>query len=347
VLLVSTAAALALSACASSSPEASTGAGPTAGPTAAADGEPLTVYSGRSEELVQPAIEQFEEQTGVDVEVRYADTAQLAAQILEEGERSPADVFFAQDAGALGAVSGAGLAATLPEDVLALVPEAYRSQDGTWVGVSGRARVVVYDPRVVGEDDVPTAVAELVEPQWQGQVGVAPANASFQSFVTALRVTEGEEAARAWLEGLVANGAQVFEDNRAILEGVDDGVLSAGLINHYYWYRKVAEVGADQVPSRLAFLPGGDPGALVNVAGVAVLEGTDQAEQAQQLVDYLLSEEGQAYFAEETLEYPLVAGVPAAADLPPLESLQTPDLDLSDLASLAETTALLEEVGLL
>lgn len=310
-------------------------------------GEPLTMYSGRSEELVQPAIDAFTEQTGIEVEVRYADSAQLAAQLLEEGERSPADVFFAQDAGALGAVSGAGLAATLPDEVVEQVPAAFRADDDTWVGVTGRARVVVYDPRTVPADQVPTSVQDLTEPQWQGRVGIAPANASFQSFVTAMRVLDGEESTRAWLEAMVANGVQVFEDNKSILDGVDAGVVSAGLINHYYWYRKAAEAGADQVPSRLQFLPGGDPGALVNVAGVAVLGATDQPEQAEALVRYLLSTEAQDYFAEQTLEYPLVAGVEPSADLPPLDALQTPDVDLSDLAPLAETTALLEQVGLL
>jgi iron(III) transport system substrate-binding protein len=289
----------------------------------------------------------FEQQTGITVNVRYGDTAELAAQILEEGDNSPADVFFAQDAGALGAVSGAGLAATLPGEVVEQVPAGLRADDDTWVGVTGRARVVVYDPRTVPADEVPTSVRDLTEPQWQGRVGIAPANASFQSFVTAMRVLDGDPATRAWLEALVANGVQVFEDNKAILDGVDAGVVSAGLINHYYWYRKVAESGAEAVPSRLQFLPGGDPGALVNVAGASVLGSTDQPEQAEALVRYLLSTDAQAYFAEQTLEYPLVAGVEPAADLPPLDTLQAPEVDLSDLAPLAETTGMLEQVGLL
>jgi iron(III) transport system substrate-binding protein len=309
--------------------------------------EPLTIYSGRSEELVEPIIDQFEADTGIEVEVRYADSGQLAAQIVEEGERTPADVFFAQDAGALGAVSGEGLASELPQATLDAVPEAYRAADGTWVGISGRARVVVYDPRQVSEDELPDSVDDLTDPRWESQVGIAPANASFQSFVTAMRVLDGEDAAQEWLAGMVANDAQVFEGNTPILDGVDNGVVAAGLTNHYYWYRKVAEVGQDAVPSRLLFLPGGDPGSLVNVAGAQVLAGTDQPEQAQQLVDYLLSEDAQTYFATETFEYPLVDGVEPAADLPPLDTIEAPDIDLSDLESLDETIALLEEVGLL
>jgi iron(III) transport system substrate-binding protein len=314
---------------------------------ATADWEPLTIYSGRSETLVAPVIEQFTDATGIEVEVRYADSAQLASQLIEEGERSPADVFFAQDAGALGAVTNAELAGSLEQEVLDLVPQQYQADDGTWVGVTGRARVVVYDPRQVSEQDVPTSVDDLTAPEWSEQVGLAPTNASFQSFVTGYRVAEGDDAAQAWLQGMVDNDAQVFEGNTPILDGVDNGVVAAGLINHYYWYRKVAEVGEQEVPSRLAFLTDGDPGALVNVAGVQTLAGTDQPEQAAAFVAFLLSDEAQTYFAAETFEYPLVSTVEPAADLPALDSIEGPDIDLSDLDSLGETIAMLEEVGLL
>jgi iron(III) transport system substrate-binding protein len=337
--------ALVLSACGSGA-DAETA--PAEQPTATqAPAGALNVYSGRDEELVEPVIEAFTEQTGIEVEVRYADSAQLASQIIEEGERTPADVFFAQDAGALGAVAKAGLAGEVDSAVLELVPEQYRAADSSWVGVSGRARVVVYDPREVADDEVPTSVDDLTDPRWAAQVGLAPTNASFQSFVTAYRVAEGDEAARAWLEGMVANDAEAFEGNTPILDAVDNGVIEAGLINHYYWYRKVAEVGAADVPSQLAFLGGGDPGALVNVAGVQTLGSTDQPTEAAALVSYLLSDDAQSYFATETFEYPLVDTVQPAADLPPLESIDGPDVDLGDLDSLSETITMLEEVGLL
>ena len=323
---------------------ADTAGEPTDTPATAA-AEPLTVYSGRSEELVAPVIEQFTAESGIEVEVRYADSAQLASQHIEEGERSPADVFFAQDAGALGAVSKAGLAATVDSDVLDRVPEAYAADDGTWVPVTGRARVVVYDPRVV--DEPPESVDDLTEPEWSGRVGIAPTNASFQSFVTAYRVAEGDEAARAWLDGMVANDVASFEGNTPILDAVDNGVVAAGLINHSYWFRKVAEFGEGDVPSRLAFLGGGDPGALVNVAGVQPLASSDQPQQAAAFIDYLLSTDAQGYFASETFEYPMTDSVQPAADLPPLETIDGPQIDLSDLDSLDETVAMLEEAGLL
>lgn len=307
--------------------------------------DPLTVYSGRSEELVEPLIEQFTADTGIEVEVRYADSAQLASQLIEEGSRSPADVFFAQDAGALGAVSKAGLAAAVDAAVVEKVSAQYRAEDGIWVPVSGRARVIVYDPREVA--DPPMSVDELTGPEWSGRVGIAPTNASFQSFVTGYRVARGDEAARAWLDGMVANDVQTFEGNTPILDAVDNGVVAAGLINHYYWFRKVAEVGEDAVSSRLTFPGGGDPGALVNVAGVQPLASSDQPEEAAAFVDYLLSDDAQAFFASETFEYPMVSSVPPAADLPPLDALDPPDIDLSDLDTLAETIAMIEEAGLL
>ncbi len=312
----------------------------------AVDEDALVVYSGRQEQLVQPLIDRFEEQTGTEVSVRYGNTAQLAAQLLEEGERTPADVFFSQDGGALGALTKADRLAELPDSVLNQVPERYRADDGTWVGTSGRARVIVYDPSQVPEAEVPDSVFALTEPRWRGKVGIAPSNASFESFVTAMRVLEGDDRTQQWLEGMRANDVQLFDNNILVLNATEDGLIALGLINHYYWYQQVAEEGEAAVPARLKFLPDGDPGALVNVAGAAVLAGSDKAQQAEQFVDFLLDEESQQFFSEEDKEYPVVEGVPTAPDLPPLESLQTPDIDLSDLDSLEQTLQRIREAGL-
>jgi len=336
------AALLALSACGGGTDESAAGG---EGAAAATGGETLVLYSGRNEALVGPLIERFRADTGVDVEVRYAGTAELAAQLQEEGEATPADVFLAQDAGALGALDQAGRFAPLPQDTLDLVDPRYRAQDGGWVGVSGRARVVVYDPGQVPAEELPDSVFDLTDERYRGEVGIAPTNASFQAFVTGMRVTAGEERTREWLEGLVANDVQRYENNIAVLDAADRGEIQLGLINHYYWYERVAEVGEDAVTARLEFLGGGDPGALVNVAGVGVLEGTDRPDEAQQLVDYLLSEPAQTYFADETFEYPLAAGVEPSADLPPLAEVGGPELDLAQLESLEETLVLLDETG--
>ena len=305
--------------------------------------EPLVVYVGRDEELVKPLIEQFSEETGVEVEARYAETPEMTATLLEEGDASPADVFISQDAGALGALADADMLETLPEEVTGLVPADLTSSDDSWVGVTGRARVIVYDGETLDEADVPDTVAAFTEPEWKGRVGFPPGNASFQSFVTGFRVAEGDDAARAWLEGMADNDYQSYEKNGAVLEAVNAGELEIGLINHYYWYQQAAEVGADEMRAQLKFAAPGDPGALVNVTGAGVLS---EHPDARAFVDYLLSDEGQNYFVDNTQEYPLVEGIDAPEGLPALADLQGPDIDLSDLADLEETVTMIQDAGL-
>lgn len=312
----------------------------------AADGE-LVLYSGRSEDLVQPLIDQFEAASGVSVEVRYAGTTELAALLHEEGDATPADVFLSQDAGALGAVAKAGLLAGLPEDVTSAVEPGLTSTDGSWVGVTGRARVFVVDSQQVDVAEAPSTIHDLTDPSWAGQVGIAPTNASFQSFVTALRVLEGEDAAQRWLEDMIANDVQLYSNNTAILEAAQAGEIQVGLINHYYWYRLEAELGADGMRAQLVFPEAGDPGSIVNVTGAGILAGAQDDPDAIAFLEYLVSEEGQQYFVDATYEYPLVPGIGAPEGLPAAAELTNPDLDLSDLDTLAETTALLAEVGLL
>jgi len=311
-----------------------------------ADGA-FTLYSGRDEELVQPLIDQFEAETGIEVEVRYGNTAELGALLLEEGDASPADVFLSQDAGALGALSLAGLFTELPSDVTEAIPAGFTSTDGTWVGVTGRARVVAYDGERLTADELPDTIDGYVTDEWAGRLGVAPGNASFQSFVTALRVLDGEDAAAAWVEALAGNSPQIFEGNSVILTAVDEGVVDAGLINHYYWYRAAAEVGAENMRAQLKFLEAGDAGSIVNVTGAGILNGAVTDADALEFVRYLVSEAAQTYFVEQTFEYPLLPGVDAPEGLPSLESLINPELDLSDLDDLSSTQQLLADAGLI
>jgi iron(III) transport system substrate-binding protein len=309
------------------------------------DTEALVVYSGRSEELVGPILERFEEETGTEVEVRYGDTAEMANLILTEGENSPADVFFAQDAGALGAVAREGMLAELPAEILDQVDARFRSPAGEWVGISGRSRVVAYNTDNVSEGDLPDTIFGFTEPEWSGRIGWAPTNGSFQSFVTALRVIEGDERAREWLEGIEANEPRVYEGNNPALDAVISGEVDVAFINHYYLMQRLAE--DPDVPAANYFLTDGDPGALVNVAGVGILGTSDDAEAAEGLVEFLLTPEAQEYFADETKEYPLVEGVEPDPALPPLDDIGTPEIDLSDLSDLEGTLELLQEVGIL
>ncbi|MEX2247090.1 MAG: iron ABC transporter substrate-binding protein [Dehalococcoidia bacterium] len=310
------------------------------------DSETLTVYSGRTQSLVQPVLDAFAAETGIDVRVRYGETAEMAATILEEGGNSPADVFFAQDAGALGALAREGRLAVLPQEQLDRVAAHFRSREGVWVGVSGRARVVAYNTENVDPEELPDSILDFTDPAWRGRIGWAPTNGSFQSFVTALRVIEGEDVARAWLEGIKANDPVDYANNTAALEAVANGEVDVAFINHYYLLQFLAERG-ESFGARNYYIKGQDSGALVNAAGVAVLRTAKHADEAEQLVEFLLSEEAQQYFAETTYEYPLSAGVPADPRLVPLSELATPDIDLGDLADLEGTLDLLRATEVL
>jgi iron(III) transport system substrate-binding protein len=308
-------------------------------------GESLVVYSGRSEELVGPLLDLFEEETGIRVEVRYGDTAEMAGLILTEGSSSPADVYYGQDAGALGALSSDGRLIELPASVVDQVPEALRSTQGQWVGLSGRARVVAYNTDDLSEDDLPDSILDFTDPEWSGRIGWAPTNGSFQAFVTALRVLEGEDAAKEWLEGIVANGVQEYNNNIAVIEAVATGEVEVGFVNHYYLYRFLAEDADYPVANK--FFSDGDPGALINVAGVGIVDSSDRQDEALRFVEWLLSDTAQQYFAEETYEIPVVEGISPPAELPDLDALTLPDLDLDRLEDLEGTLELLNEVGAL
>ena len=326
-----------------STADASTVAPEASDPCETASGS-LTVYSGRSEKLVADLFSQFSTDTGIDVEVRYGDSGELAGQILTEGNATPADVFFSQDAGALGAVSEAGLFLELEDSVLNRVAAMYRSESNNWVGTSGRARVVIFNPTLVATP--PTSIDELLDPQWKGKIGFAPTNASWQSFVTALRVLRGEDDARAWLEAFAANKPVAYEKNGAVRDAVNAGEIALGLVNHYYLYEKIAAEGAENVIAQNQYLPG-DIGGLVNVAGIGALENSDNPEASQCLASYLVSDSAQKFFVEKSFEYPLVNGIVPYEGLPTLAELDPPSIDLSDLQSIAETQELLNDVGLL
>ena len=306
----------------------------------------LTVYSGREEELVAPLFERFEEETGINVDVRYGDSAELAATIAEEGDNSPADVFFAQDPGSLGAVDAQ--LAELPDDVLERVDETFRDADGRWVGTSGRARVLVYNTDELSEAEVPDSVFDLTDPKWKGKIGLAPTNASFQAFVTAMRLDVGDERTKQWLEELKANEPKFYEKNTPTVEAVASGEIELGLVNHYYLYL-VKEEQPD-APIENKYLPGDDPGALVSVAGAGILDGAEHADAAERFVEFLLADEQQRFYTEEAeeAEIPLVDGIEPREGVPTLDELsgRGPDVDLSSFGEeLERTLELLNETG--
>jgi iron(III) transport system substrate-binding protein len=308
--------------------------------------DPLTVYSGREEELVAPLFEMFTEETGIDVEVRYGDSAELAATIAEEGGNSPADVFFAQDPGSLGSVEAE--LAELPQETLERVEPGFRDAEDRWTGTSGRSRVFAYNTDALAEDEVPDSVFDLTDSKWKNRIGIAPTNASFQAFVTAMRLSAGEDAARQWLLDLRENEPKEYESNTPIVEAVAADEIDLGLVNHYYLYL-VKEEQPD-APIANHFLEAGDPGALVSVAGAGVLSSTDQQDDAERFVEFLLSEAGQRFYvdAAEEAEYPLIEGIEPKEGLPALDELRGPDVDVSSFGAEHEATVeLLRETGYL
>jgi iron(III) transport system substrate-binding protein len=311
-----------------------------------ADLGPITLYSGRGEDLVQPIIDAFIAETGIDVQVRYGNSAEMLLLIQEEGANSPADVYYSQGAGFLGILSVDDALMELPNDVLdRVIDDTLRSPQADWVGVTGRARTVAYNSDVLSEGDVPDSLLDFTDPQWNGRIGWAPTNASFQDHVTAMRFLIGEDETRAWLEGIIANNPVEFENNAAILEGVAAGEVDVGLTNHYYLYRILVE--DPDFPVANKFYSDGDPGALVNIAGAGVLATSDDAEAATELVRFLLSDEAQEMFSSANFELPVVAGVDADPQLPTLDALVLPAFDLNQLLDLEGTVDLLIDVGAL
>lgn len=304
----------------------------------------LLIYSGRSEELVSPLIEIFEEQSGIDVAVRYGSSTEMAATIAAEGAASPADVFYAQDPSTIGSVKE--LLAPLGDSVLDLAPERFRDPDGYWTGITVRSRVLAYNPDLVSEEKLPASFHELTDPAWAGRIGLAPTNGSFLTFVAAMMVLEGEEATLEWLRGMAANNIVEFDGNSPIAAAVDAGDISAGLINHYYLLRLAAEQGGTTALNH--YWPNPDAGSYVMPSGAAVLATAPNPQGAGDFIEFLLSAESQAYFAESIFEYPVVETAPAPFGAPPIDTLVSPQIPLTDLAETFDrATDLITESGLL
>ena len=311
----------------------------------AAGGGTVTIYSGRTQNLIEPILDRFAEETGISVEVRYGDTADLALLIGEEGDQSPADVFLSQSPGSVGYLDQQGLLGTLPDDVLDLVAEGFHARDGSWVGFSGRKRVLAYNPEIIDESGLPDTVLDLVKPEWKGRVGVAPSNASFQDFVTAMRSKLGDDATAEWLEGMADNDAFTFANNAAIVAAIGRGEIEVGLVNHYYVYQALAE--DPEFAGVNHDFAADDIGSLVIVTGASVLENTDSRDNAIELIRFLLQGEAQRYFSDQTFEYPLATGVEPSSVLPAIELSASADIDLDQLGGDLQTTrAMISDAGL-
>ena len=307
----------------------------------------LTVYSGRSQTLVHPLLLAFGEQTGIDIRVKYAGSASTAATLLEEGDNTPADVAFMQEPGSLGILADSGMLAPIPQETLDKVDPRFRSPAGLWIGTSGRARTIIYNTEAINPaTDLPPSILDFTEPEWRGRVGWAPRNGSFQAFVTSLRLQLGDDAARDWLIGMRHNDAVDYPNNTTLVTATAAGEVDLGFVNHYYLERFLEEHG-EAFGARNHYIGNGDPGALVLVAGAGILDASENKDIAVEFVDFLLSAPAQTYFAQEVKEYPVSAGVEPEGDLPPMASLDPPDVDLGNLSDLEGTLELLRETEVL
>lgn len=308
--------------------------------------EGVTLYSGRIPAAIGGAVDRHEAEAERDVQVRYADTADLAATLVEEGDASPADVFFAQEPGAIGAVADAGLLAELPAEILDLVPPRFRDPRGRWVGVTGRARVVAYDRESLSPARLPRSPFGLTAPRWRDRVGWSPPSSSMQEYVTALRARYGDERTREWLEAMVANGVRSYPNNVTIRDAIAAGEIDVGLINHYYVAQAVAEEGPDY-PVGAHFPPGG-LGSLMLLTTVGVLESSDRKPEALAFVRSLLEPESQEFFTASAKEYPLARGAGRDPALSvSLSEVPSTDPGLVELEQLQATIELMRESGAL
>lgn len=335
-VIVSLVAVFAFAGCGSSSSSSST--------SSAANGATLTVYSGRSEEYVGPALDAFTKKTGIQLNVRYGDSVDLGLLIGEEGDKTPAQVFLAQSPGPMVYLTQKNLLSTLPKATLDKVSPQFRADDGKWIGVTGRQRVLIYNTDQVKPADLPKSVFDLVKPQYQGQVAVAPTNASFQDFITAMTQLSGEQKTKAWLDGMVANGAKAYAKNDAIADAVARGEISYGLVNHYY-FNEVKKKDPN-APIGIYRFPGNDPGSLFLVSTAAIPTPAAKNPDALALINFMLSPEGQAVFVAGEGEYPVVAGVKQKTGQPSLSELKYPSYDLSKLTNLKQTADLIQGSGI-
>ncbi|MBU3063025.1 iron ABC transporter substrate-binding protein [Nocardia sp. NEAU-G5] len=306
----------------------------------------ITLYSGQHEQTVTALVKDFQQRTGVTVNVRSGDEAELANQILQEGDASPADAYFAENPPALTLLEGKNKLAKVDGATLSAVPAEVSSDKGDWVGVSARSAAFVYNTGKVQAAQAPTSVKDLAGPAWKGRLGVAPSETDFAPIVSRMIAASGVDATRTWLQGLKDNG-KVYQSNEDLIAAVDRGEVEGGVVDHYYWYRLREEKGAANIHSALSYFAPGDPGALVDISGAAVLASSKHQAAAQKWLAYLVSRPAQQIIAtSESFEYPLVSGV---SDARLTRSLQDsgPIAKASDLGDGKQAIELMQETGLL
>ncbi|QBX57599.1 iron ABC transporter substrate-binding protein [Nocardioides seonyuensis] len=306
----------------------------------------LVVYNAQHEELLDEIVPLFEEQSGLDVELRSGKDLEMANQIVEEGKDSPADVFLTENSPAMSIVDKEGLFAPVPDEALASIPPEFVPSSKTWTGFLARSTVAMYNTDSMTEADMPASILDFAEPEWKGRVGFSPTGADFQAIVSAVLELEGEDATREWLAGLKENGV-ILQNNLVVMQAANAGEIDAGIAYHYYWYRDREESGTDSDSSALHFFGDQDPGAFLSVSGAGVLAAAEHPEAADEFVTWLTSTEAQQAMAESyALEYPLNPDAELNAEVKPFEELEPPTVDVASLNG-PLVTELMTEAGLL
>jgi iron(III) transport system substrate-binding protein len=310
-------------------------------------GDKLVIYNAQHEQLLKEIAPAFEDATGIEVELRNGSDLELSNQLVQEGDASNADVFLTENSPAMSQVEAAGLFAELPSDILDVIPATYRPQSGLWTGFVARSTVLVYNTDLVDESELPASIMDLADPEWAGRISFSPTGADFQAIVAAVLEIEGEDATRAWLEGIKENGT-VYDGNNVVLESVNSGESEIGIVYHYYWERDRAEGGEVSDHSEQYYFTDQDPGAFVSVSGAGVLDSSDMKDEAEQFVEFLVGEEGQQILAESyALEYPLNPDITLEQEgVKPFTELEPPAVNVSNLDSEA-VVDLMTEVGFL
>ena len=309
----------------------------------------LTVYSGQHVQTTQALVAAFEKQTGITVNLRSDDEDVLADQIVTEGSRSPADVYFTENTPPLQYLASKGLLASVDPSTLANTPSRFNSPDGKWVGVTARVSVMVYNTSLLSPSELPTSVMELADPQWKGKIGIAGSETDFQPIVTSIARTHGDAAALQWLEAVKANaGSHSYPDNETLTSQVNSGQVALGVINQYYWYREKAQVGESGLHSAIAYFAPQDPGYVIDVSGAGILKSSSHQAEAQRSSAFLTSKKGQEIIAHsDSFEYPIASGVTTAQPETPFDQLQPNSITIAELGTGAEAIKLLQEAQLL
>ncbi len=310
------------------------------------DDPKLVIYNAQHEQLLDEIVPAFEKETGIEVELRNAKDLELSNQLVQEGDASDADIFLTENSPAMSQVEQAGLFAELPADILDVIPELYRPASGLWTGFVARSTVLVYNTDLVEVSELPASIMDLAEPEWAGRLSFSPTGADFQAIVAAILELEGEDATRAWLEGIKDNGT-VYDGNNVVLESVDSGESEVGIVYHYYWERDREEGGDVHENSAQHYFAGQDPGGFVSVSGAGILESTDMKDEAEEFMEFLVGEEGQQIIADSyALEYPLNPDITLEQGVKPFSELEPPAVNVSDLDAEA-VVDLMTEVGFL